>query len=95
MNSIILGAIILVCGIIGYVFLFRKIIKQSDNFYNTLNGLKEKAISAKTKEDLDILSVEINNAFGDSWNYSQHPRIIEVRTIITTKYQMLDNFKKQ
>jgi hypothetical protein len=94
MNYIILGAILMVCAIIGYGFLFYKIAKQSDKFFDTVDDLKEKAISATTIQDLVVLSIEINNIFGESWKTSKHPRIIEIRAIIETKNQMLTLFNK-
>ena len=94
MNYIILGAILMVCAIIGYVFVFYKILKQSDKFFDTVDALKEKAISATTIQDLVILSIEINNSFGESWKTSRHPRIIEIRAIIETKNQMLTLLNK-
>lgn len=93
-NLIAIGIIFEVCVLIGAGFLLYKIAKQSDKFFDTVDDLKEKAISATTIQDLVVLSIEINNIFGESWKTSKHPRIIEIRAIIETKNQMLTLFNK-
>lgn len=94
MNYIPLIILIAVCVTIGYGFFFYKLAKQGNKFFETVNVLKEKAIAATTIQDLVVLSIEINNIFGESWKTSTHPRIIEIRAIIETKNQMLTLFNK-
>ncbi len=88
MNYLILG-LILVSIIGGAVWSMWKIITNSVNTHEKLNILKEKAKLAKTKEELQTVWYELVEVNKECWHKSFSSKVVEVKTIIETKYDML------
>jgi hypothetical protein len=51
--------------------------------------LKEKAKMAKTKEELQNVWEELKEVNKECWHRSFSSKVVEVKTIIETKYEML------
>lgn len=87
MSYLIIGLIISI--IVGVVWSMRKIMTSSVNTHEKLNSLKEKAKIAKTQEELLTLYEELIEVNKECWHNSFTSKVIEVKTIIETKYEML------
>lgn len=85
MNHLIIGLII-VSIIAGVVW---SIMTSAVNIHEKLNALKEKAKMAKTKDELQTVWEELKEVNKECWHRSFSSNVIEVKTIIETKYEML------
>lgn len=65
------------------------IIKQSEQIHQKLNDLKERSKLASTKEELEILWLELKEVDKECWHRSFLKKIIEIRSIIETKYDLI------
>ena len=88
MNYLIIGLIIVLI-IVGVVWSMWSIMTSSVNIHEKLNALKEKAKNAKTKEELQTVWEELKEVNKECWHRSFSSKVIEVKTIIETKYEML------
>ncbi len=88
MEYLILGLII-VTIFVGGVWSMWLITKSAVNIHEKLNTLKEKAKIAKTKEELQTIWGELIEVNKECWHRSFTPKVVEVKTIIETKYEML------
>ena len=88
MNYLIIGLII-VSIISGVVWSMWSIMTSSVNIHEKLNALKEKAKLAKTKEELQTVWEELKEVNKECWHKSFSSTVVEVKTIIETKYEML------
>jgi len=88
MNYLIIG-LIMVSIIAGVVWSMWSIMTSAVNIHEKLNVLKEKAKSAKTKEELQTVWEELKDVSKECWHRSFSSKVIEVKTIIETKYEML------
>ena len=88
MDYLIIGLII-VSIISGVVWTMRLIIISSESIHKKLNVLKEKAKSAQTKEELQTVWGELKEVNKECWHRSDSSKVVEIKTIIETKYEML------
>jgi len=88
MNYLILG-LILVLIIVGVVWSMWYIMTSAEKIHNKLNALREKAKLAKTKEELRTVCEELKEVNKECWHRSFSSKVVEVKTIIETKYEML------
>jgi len=88
MNYLIIGLIIVLI-IVGVVWSMWSIMTSSVNIHEKLNALKEKAKMAKTKEELQTVWEELKDVNKECWHRSFSSKVVEVKTIIETKYDML------
>ncbi len=88
MNYLIIGLIIVLI-IVGVVWSMWSIMTSSVNTHEKLNSLKEKAKMAKTKEELQVLWDELKEVNKECWHRSFSSKVVEVKTIIETKYEMI------
>lgn len=87
MNYLIIGFIIV--SIIVIVVWSMWSITSAANIHKKLNVLKEKAKSSKTKEELQTVWEELKEVNKECWHRSFSSKVVEVKTIIETKYEML------
>ena len=88
MNYLIIGLIIVLI-IVGVVWSMWSIMTSAVKIHEKLDALKEKAKSAKTKEELQTAWEELKGVNKECWHMSFSSKVIEVKTIIETKYEML------
>ena len=85
MNYLIIGLIIVLI-IVGVVW---SIMISSVNIHEKLNALEEKAKMAKTKDELQTVWEELKQVNKECWYRSFSLKVVKVKTIIETKYEML------
>jgi uncharacterized protein (UPF0335 family) len=88
MNYLIIGLIIVLI-IVGVIWSMWSIMTSSVNIHEKLNALKEKAKTSKTKEELQTVCEELKDVNKECWHRSFSSKVVEVKTIIETKYDML------
>lgn len=88
MNYLIIGLII-ISIIVGVAWSMWSIMTSSVNIHEKLNALKEKAKMAKTKEELQTVWEELKELNKECWHRSFSSKVVEIKTIIETKYEIL------
>ena len=75
--------------IVGVAWSMWNIMTSAEKTHNKLNTLREKAKSAKTKDELQELWNGLKEVNKECWHKSFSSKVVEVKTIIETKYEML------
>ena len=57
--------------------------------HEKLNDLKQKAKKAKTKDELQTVWIELKEVNKECWHKSFSSKVVEIKTIIETKYEIL------
>lgn len=89
MFHVIFTSVIFLIVIGGSIWSVVGMIKSSNEIYKKLDVLKEKAKEAKTKYELQSLWEELKVVSKECWHRSFSPKVVEIKTIIETKYEML------
>lgn len=90
MNHLIIEIITIALFIVYFVWSMWHLMKSAEKIYNKLYALKEKAKLAKIKDELLTVWEElkvVNNK--ECWHRSFSSKVVEIKTIIETKYGML------
>lgn len=66
-----------------------KIMKQANDIHKKLNDLKERSKLASTKEELKSLWMELKEVNKECWHKSFSTKVVEIKTIIETKYDLI------
>lgn len=66
-----------------------KIMNQSNDIHKKLNDLKERSKLASTKEELKSLWMELKEVNKECWHKSFSSKVVEIKTIIETKYDLI------
>tara|TARA_R110000782_G_scaffold51708_2_gene111343 strand:+ start:2261 stop:2530 length:270 start_codon:yes stop_codon:yes gene_type:complete len=88
MNHLIFGLIIFSI-IVGAVWSMWSLSTSAERIHDKLNTLKEKAKLGKTKEELQKVWDELKIVSKECWHKSFSSKVVEIKTIIETKYEML------
>lgn len=84
--------------IIVFVFTFLLVVSywsiwtigsQANDIHKKLNDLKERTKLASTKEELKSLWMELKEVDKECWYKSFSSKVIEIKTIIETKYDLI------
>ena len=75
--------------IICEVFVLCYIMKYTRKIHEELNTLKELAKHAKTRDDLNTIWRKLKVVNKKCWHKSFLSKIVEIRTIIETRYDLL------
>jgi len=76
----------IICGAFWSMY---NLMTSSVKIHEKLNVLKEKAKLAKTKEELQTVWNELVEVNKECWHKSFSSKVVEVKTIIETKYEIL------
>lgn len=63
-----------------------KLLTSALKIHESLDSLKERAKSAKTRGDLKIVWGELLEVNKECWHKSFYSKVVEIKTIIETKY---------
>ena len=88
MNHLIFGLIIFSI-IVGAGWSMWNLSTSAERIHDKLNTLKEKAKLAKNKDELQKVWDELKIVNKECWHKSFSSKVVEVKTIIETKYEML------
>jgi len=88
MNYLIFG-LIMVSIIVFAIWSMWYLMKSAEKIHEKLNTLKEKAKLANTKDELQKVWDELKIVSKECWHKSFSSKVVEVKTIIETKYEML------
>jgi hypothetical protein len=84
--------------IIFFVFTFLLVVSywsiwtigsQANDINKKLNDLKERSKLASTKEELKSLWMELKEVNKECWHKSFSTKVVEIKTIIETKYDLI------
>ena len=79
----------LVIFIIIVIFSMKSLFKSAAAIHEKLNALKVKAKSAKTVNELTDVWDELKEVNKECWHRSFSNKVMEIKTIIETKYELL------